>query len=203
MKTGSTHAQPMRVVRANWLPTEPIRSCTRRGKACVCGRGGNGRGRRWRRAAGAVGVGYGVGGGACAVLPCAAGAAPNEGGARTARPSVSMSFLFSFERKAAKMLAMHAASSAHTEKSATARERAVGGVLGRAARGAARQRAKRSDGPHEGPHQRAKGEGQGRGPRERAKGEGQGRAKGGPREGGVWCGTRCGTRWCMRAHRAP
>ena len=103
-----------------------------------------------------------MGGGACAVLPCAAGPAPNEGGARTARPSVSMSFLFSFERKAAKMLAMHAASSAHTEKSATARERAVGGGLVRAARGAARQRAKRSDGPHEGPHQRAKGEGQGR-----------------------------------------
>ena len=75
-----------------------------------------------------------------------------------------ISFLFSLERKAAKTLAMHAASSAHTEKSATARERAVGagGVLGRAARGAARQRAKRSDGPHEGPHQRAKGEGQGR-----------------------------------------
>jgi len=37
---------------------------------------------------------------------------------RTARPSESMSFLFSLERKAAKTLAMHAASSAHTEKSA-------------------------------------------------------------------------------------
>ena len=48
-----------------------------------------------------------------------------------------MSFLFSFERKAAKTLAMHAASRAHTEKSATeggatgALVRAV--VLGRVA----------------------------------------------------------------------
>ena len=34
------------------------------------------------------------------------------------RPAVSMSFLFSLDRKAAKMLAMQAASRAHTEKSA-------------------------------------------------------------------------------------
>mmetsp|Transcript_32847 Transcript_32847/g.77671 ORF Transcript_32847/g.77671 Transcript_32847/m.77671 type:complete len:208 (-) Transcript_32847:274-897(-) len=61
-KTGSTQRAPRRVVRANWLPTEPMRS---------------------------------------------------------ERPSVSMSFLFSFERKAAKTLAMHAASRAHTEKSSS------------------------------------------------------------------------------------
>merc|ERR1740117_1012439 len=64
-KTGRTQRAPRRVVRANWLPTEPMRS---------------------------------------------------------ARPAESMSFLFSLERKAAKTLAMHAASRAHTEKSSSLME---------------------------------------------------------------------------------
>ena len=116
----------------------------------------------------------------CGAAMCC-GSPPHEGGPRTARPAVSMSFLFSFERKAAKTLAMHAESSAATVKSAAARERAVRGGLVRAARGGARQRAKRSDGPHEGPNQRAKG-----GPRG---GAGQGGAPCGVGQGGrrvVW-----------------
>ena len=71
----------------------------------------------------AVWVGWWPGSGAwwagCRVRCCES---THEGGrmraVRTARPSESMSFLFSLERKAAKTLAMHAASSAHTEKSA-------------------------------------------------------------------------------------
>ena len=61
------------------------------------------RGAAHREAGLGLGIGIGVG----------------VGVRRTERPSVSMSFLFSFERKAAKTLAMHAASRAHTEKSAT------------------------------------------------------------------------------------
>ena len=38
---------------------------------------------------------------------------------RSFKPSVSISFLFSFARKAAKMLATHAARSAQTEKSSS------------------------------------------------------------------------------------
>ena len=39
-KTGSTQRAPRRVVRANWLPTEPMRSCDKKGVEVAWGGGG-------------------------------------------------------------------------------------------------------------------------------------------------------------------
>ena len=67
-KTGRTQRAPRRVVRANWLPTEPMRSWKRRGAER---RGAERRGAQRARAA--CGVGGAVGGQRCVVggLPCA------------------------------------------------------------------------------------------------------------------------------------
>lgn len=71
-KTGSTQRAPRRVVRANWLPTEPMRSCDKKGVEVAWGAGGVRRGWGEARLARAAWAGWWVGSNAwcvrCAVL---------------------------------------------------------------------------------------------------------------------------------------